>query len=48
MNPTDHQTLKLYEERITAIKASRQEVAVGKHVETETAHVSVPVEKSEL
>jgi stress response protein YsnF len=37
----------LYEERLVANKKtpSDREVVVGKHVETETARVSVPVEK---
>lgn len=50
MNATDHQTLKLYEERITANKKRIKtgEVAVGKHVETETARVSVPIEKERV
>jgi uncharacterized protein (TIGR02271 family) len=50
MNPTDHQTLRLYEERITANKRRIKtgEVAIGKHVETETAQVSVPVEKERV
>ncbi|BAZ51505.1 hypothetical protein NIES4103_41620 [Nostoc sp. NIES-4103] len=46
----DHQTLKLYEERLIANKSRVKtgEVAVGKHVETETAHVAVPVEKERV
>lgn len=50
MNATDHQTLKLYEERLVANKQRRKtgEVAIGKHVETETARVSVPVEKERV
>lgn len=50
MNATDHQTLKLYEERLIATKKRIKtgEVAVGKHVETETARVSVPVEKERV
>ncbi len=50
MNDRDHQTLKLYEERLIANKTRRKtgEVAVGKHVETETARVSVPIEKERV
>jgi uncharacterized protein (TIGR02271 family) len=50
MNDRDHQTLKLYEERLIANKnrVKTGEVAVGKHVETETAKVSVPIEKERV
>ncbi len=50
LNTRDHQSLKLYEERLVANKKRRQtgEVVVGKHVETETARVSVPVEKERV
>jgi len=50
VNDTDHQNIKLYEERLIANKQRRKagEVAVGKHVETETARVSVPVEKERV
>lgn len=50
MNEQDHQTLRLYEERLVANKQRRKtgEVAIGKHVETETARVSVPVEKERV
>jgi uncharacterized protein (TIGR02271 family) len=50
MNEQEHQTLRLYEERLVANKHRRQtgEVAIGKRVETETARVSVPVEKERL
>ena len=46
----DHQSLKLYEERLIANKSRVKtgEVAVGKHIETETAHVAVPVEKERV
>lgn len=49
-NERDHQTIKLYEERLVANKERRKvaEVAVGKHVETETARVSVPIEKERV
>lgn len=50
MNDRDHQTFRLYEERLVASKTRRKtgEVAIGKHVETETARVSVPVEKERV
>ncbi|MFB2838129.1 DUF2382 domain-containing protein [Floridanema evergladense] len=50
MNDRDHQTFRLYEERLIADKIRRKagEVAIGKHVETETARVSVPVEKERV
>ena len=50
MNDRDHSNIKLYEERLitskTRIKSG--EVTVGKHIETETAKVSVPVEKERV
>ncbi|MBD2776447.1 DUF2382 domain-containing protein [Iningainema tapete] len=50
INERDHQTLKLYEEQLIAKKnrVKRGEVKVGKHVETETVQVSVPVEKQRV
>ncbi len=50
LNDRDHQTFKLYEERLIASKtrAKTGEVAVGKRVETETARASVPVEKERV
>lgn len=50
LNEQDHQTLKLYQERLIANKHRQKtgEVAVGKHVETETARVAVPVEKERV
>lgn len=50
LNEQDHQTLRLYEERLVANKQRRKagEVAIGKHVETETARVAVPVEKERV
>jgi uncharacterized protein (TIGR02271 family) len=50
MNEQDHKTFKLYEERLIANKTRVKagEVAVGKKVETETARVSVPVEKERV
>ncbi|BAY83801.1 hypothetical protein NIES267_32950 [Calothrix parasitica NIES-267] len=50
LNDRDHSNIKLYEERLitskTRIKSG--EVTVGKHIETETATVSVPVEKERV
>ncbi|MDF5731149.1 MAG: DUF2382 domain-containing protein [Rhizonema sp. PD38] len=50
MNEQDHQTLRLYEERLIANKRRQKtgEVTIGKHVETETARVAVPVEKERV
>lgn len=50
MNDTDHQTLRLYEERLVANKRRQKtgEVAIGKHIETETARVAVPIEKERI
>lgn len=50
VNEQNHQTLKLYEERLIASKTrvKKGEVTVGKHIETETARVSVPVEKERV
>ncbi len=44
------QTIRLYEERLIANKQRRKtgEVVVGKHIETETERVSVPVEKERV
>ncbi|BAZ13436.1 hypothetical protein NIES4071_52750 [Calothrix sp. NIES-4071] len=49
-NEQDHQTLRLYEERLVANKQRRKsgEVAIGKRVETETARVAVPIEKERV
>ena len=49
-NKQNQQTLKLYEERLIANKNRQKtgEVAIGKHVETDTATVSVPVEKERV
>jgi uncharacterized protein (TIGR02271 family) len=49
-NPRDHQKLRLYEERLIANKERHKagEVTLGKHVETETARASVPVEKERV
>ncbi len=50
LNEQDHQTLRLYEERLVASTRRRKtgEVAIGKHVETDTARVAVPVEKERV
>lgn len=49
-NEQDHQTLKLYEERLIANKNRQKagEVTVGKRVETQMAQVSVPIEKERV
>ena len=50
LNEQDHQTLRLYQERLVASKrrVKTGEVAIGKHVETEVERVSVPVEKERV
>lgn len=50
LNEQNHQILRLYEERLITSKHRRKrgEVTVGKHVETETARVAVPVEKEHV
>lgn len=50
LNEQDHQTLRLYEEKLIANKrrVKTGEVAIGKHVETEVERVSVPVEKERV
>lgn len=50
MSDRDHQSLKLYEERLVANKQRHKtgEVSIGKHVETETQNVAVPVEKEQV
>lgn len=50
INERDHRTLKLYEERLIANKRRQKtgEVAIGKHVETETVRASVPIEKERV
>lgn len=49
-NEGNNQKITLYEERLLTNKERHKtgEVAVGKHVETETAQVSVPVEKERV
>lgn len=50
LNEPDHQTLRLYEERLIANKRRQKtgEVTVGKHVETETAKVAIPIERERV
>jgi uncharacterized protein (TIGR02271 family) len=50
MSARDHQTLKLYEERLVANKQRRKtgEVSIGKQVKTETQNVAVPIEKEQV
>ncbi|GAP94115.1 DUF2382 domain-containing protein [Leptolyngbya sp. NIES-2104] len=50
LDESKHQNLRLYEERLIASKtrAKTGEVSVGKRVETETAQVSVPIEKERV
>ena len=50
LNEQYHQTLRLYEERLIANKhrVKTGEVAVGKHIETQTARVAVPVKKERV
>ncbi|OUL19920.1 DUF2382 domain-containing protein [Nostoc sp. 106C] len=50
LNAQDQQTIKLYEERLIAHKnrVKAGEVTVGKHIETETAQVSVPLQKERV
>lgn len=50
LNEQDHQSLRLYEERLVANKkrVKTGEVTVGKHIETETTRVAVPVEKERV
>ncbi|MEH2203970.1 MAG: DUF2382 domain-containing protein [Nostoc sp.] len=50
LNEQDHQTLRLYEERLIASKRRQKtgEVTIGKHVETDTARIAVPVERERV
>lgn len=50
LNEPNHHTLRLFEERLIASKTRIKtgEVAVGKHIETETARVTVPLEKERV
>jgi len=50
LNDQNHSNIKLYEERLvtSTSRVKTGEVSVGKHIETETARVSVPVEKERV
>ena len=50
VSTADAESVKLYEERLVVDKdrAKTGEVAIGKHIETETAKVSVPIEKERV
>jgi uncharacterized protein (TIGR02271 family) len=50
LNDEDHQTFKLYQERLIAnkIRAKTGDVIVSRHTETETARVSVPIDKERV
>jgi uncharacterized protein (TIGR02271 family) len=50
LNDQSHQTFRLYEERLIANKQRIKtgEVTVGKHIETDTAHVTVPIQKERV
>lgn len=50
VNEREHQRLRLYQERLVANKSREKtgEVAVGKHIVTETAQVAVPVERERV
>ncbi|MBE9008166.1 DUF2382 domain-containing protein [Fortiea sp. LEGE XX443] len=50
LNEQYHQTLRLYEERLIANKhrVKTGEVAVGKHIATETARVTIPIQKERV
>lgn len=50
LNEQNHRNIRLFEERLIADKTRQKtgEVAVGKRVETDTAQVSVPLEKERV
>ncbi len=50
LNEHDHSTLRLYQERLIASKIRQKvgEVTLSKHIETDTARVSVPIEKERV
>jgi uncharacterized protein (TIGR02271 family) len=50
LNQRENQTFKLYEERLIANKNRHKtgEVSIGKHIESETETISVPVEKERI
>lgn len=50
IDTTDQESVKLYEERLIADKdrVKTGEVSIGKHTETETARVSIPIERERV
>ena len=50
LNEQENQTLKLYEERLIASKRRQKtgEVSIGKHVETDTARIAIPIERERV
>jgi uncharacterized protein (TIGR02271 family) len=50
MNEENHQTLRLYQERLIASKKRQKtgEVSISKHIETEVQTVSIPVERERV
>lgn len=50
INDTDHQNIRLYQERLLANKQRQKtgEVTVGKRIETDTQRVAVPIEKERV
>ncbi|MEH2273853.1 MAG: DUF2382 domain-containing protein [Nostoc sp.] len=50
LNEQENQTLRLYEERLIASKRRQKtgEVSIGKHVETDTARIAIPIEKERV
>jgi uncharacterized protein (TIGR02271 family) len=50
LDDTHHQNLRLYEERLIANKTRTKtgDVVVGKHLETKTSKVSVPIDKEKI
>ncbi len=50
LNDQAHPTLKLYQERLIASKQRHKsgEVTIGKHIETDTARISVPVDRERV
>ena len=48
--PTDTETVRLHEERLVVDKSRQKigEVGIGKHIETETKQVSMPIEKERV
>lgn len=50
VNESNQQRIRLYEERLLTNKERHKtgEVAIGKHIETDTARVSIPIEKERV